>query len=212
MPGVEEVVLSAPGLAAVDRSLAELTDFAGCHWNELQVALQLMPVRLRNFVRPVIHDTVVQVAVEEDDSGSVVHPVLFPAMQVLVIGVVALAEVAAGCGGPILPDDAAAHGRGYVTAALSWPSGYEGNIPVADPVVELMELRLIAWGGVFVHEVQQAGEARIAAHGSPFNAVFQAGWLGKACVRRGSEGFKSVGRISRCGIGAGQFVVGQGWW
>jgi hypothetical protein len=36
---VDEIVFQVPGLAAVDRALAELPDFIGAGRNELQVAL-----------------------------------------------------------------------------------------------------------------------------------------------------------------------------
>src|SRR5262249_39225251 len=90
---VSEVILRLPGLATMGRALAELPHLIRAEIEKLQVPFQRRAAGLRNFVRPIVHHTVSQSAVEEDISGAVVDPVLLPALQRSVVHCFALAPV-----------------------------------------------------------------------------------------------------------------------
>src|SRR5438105_12453418 len=90
LAGVGEVVLDMPGFSGVRGALAELANFAGLQGNELQMALELRSVRLRNFIGPIFHHAIFQTTIKENVSADVVDPVLFPALERLIVDVVAL--------------------------------------------------------------------------------------------------------------------------
>src|SRR6266478_1264327 len=92
-PLIGEVVLHKPGLAAVIRTLAELPDLVRPQLDELQVSFQLSSVRLRNFIRPIVHRSVLQSPIEKNVATGVVHPILLPPLERRVVNVVALPGV-----------------------------------------------------------------------------------------------------------------------
>ena len=77
-----QIILDSPGVSAICGTLAELPYLIRSLRDKLQMPFQLRPVWLGNFVCPVIHYAILQIAVKMNHSRGIVHPELLPPLQI----------------------------------------------------------------------------------------------------------------------------------
>src|SRR6267154_13466 len=164
LAGVSEIVLDVPGLAAVCRAAAELPYSVWAHGDELQMPLEGRAARLRNLVGPVVQHAIFQPAVEEDVAAGVVHPVLLPALESLVVDVVAFAGVRTVLTLPVFLNHTVFENQ--FNPAVSCRNGAlrGGHTPFAEPKIKLTILGSISAGALILFGLlEKLGEARVRA-------------------------------------------------
>src|SRR6202171_152953 len=164
LAGVSEIVLHVPGLPAVSRAAAELPDFVWAHGDELQMPLEGRAAWLRNLVGPVVQHAIFQRAVEEDVAAGVVHPVLLPALEGLVVDVVAFAGVRTVLTLPVFLDHAVFKDQFDFAVPGGNSALRGGHGPFAKPEIELAILGSVRTRALVLSGLlKQLREARVRA-------------------------------------------------
>src|SRR4029077_10518849 len=126
--------------------LAELSHSVWSLRNELQVPFQVLAVALRDFICPIIHDSVFEFAPKMDHPLRIVDPKLLPTLQACVVAVKAFALIGAIQACPVLQYHAVVEYSLDLARSCGHAAVCCNHIPLPNPKIKLAIFRGVgAW-------------------------------------------------------------------